>query len=816
MKQWVDKQILEKPAPFSNGKALLLRINRCAVKFYDIPATYDAEIEELEHQTRLFRQGIITARELKAHRVPFGVYAQRSKDTYMIRIRCTGGGITPHQLRAVAELSSRYGADFIHFTTRQGLQIHDVVLENVVAVIRKLKEVGLSTRGGGGNTVRNIMVSWDAGISPKEVFDVTPYAVSLTSRLIAEPDSWLLPRKFKISFSNSDDDNANACLNDLGFVARIQDGIRGFKVYVSGGLGLKPQVAEPLHDFISADQVYVVAESVKRVFSRYGSRKNKHAARLRFLRNRLGREEFEALYHQELQWLEHQQVEPLEIKEMDNRSKSGITLKAIEENCSEFATWKKRYVTRQKQPNLYAARIPLFLGNLKNEHAVALADFLSNFGDNVMRCTMDQNLSVRNIPEIYLGNLFQVATAVSDLSGEPRFVGNWTACTGADTCTLGICLSQGALRELRNRLKPLKEHLDDLADIKLHTSGCPNTCGMHACADLGFYGRSARNNNVMYPEYHIVAGAVAGDTQARLARKIDRISARNLPDFVVKFLDTYRRKKPYFTSFAAYIDDCGAEDIRAICNRYRDIPDIKEDKTYYIDWGAAEEFSLVGMGMGECSAGLFDLIEVDRDMIRKKRRELESLTDLEPLATALYQITLAASRMLLITRGVEVRSDQTIFDAFDRHFIRTGLVDVRFRKVLQAAENPNGQALVHLKPLVYELAQSMEELYQSMDDALQFPEQKKMETILEPPIQALTGEHKTVELFRDYRGVACPMNFVKVKLDLAAMAVGQILTVLLDDGEPIENVPGSVAEEGHEIVEQKKTGDHWTLRIRKA
>ncbi len=251
--------------------------------YYDIPVTLWDEVDELESFVQRHLDGRLDAASLKARRVPFGCYEQRQNGAYMLRIRCPGGALTPTQLRTIATLSNRYGAGHIHVTTRQEFQIHDLKLEDVVPVMRQLMDGGLATRGGGGNTVRNIILSPDAGVSPDEAFDPSPYTFALTSFLIAQPNSWALPRKFKIAFSNSAKDSAYAQFNDLGFVATVQDGVLGFRVYVAGGMGTKPEVGHLLHEFIPADDVYLVAEATKRVFDKHGNRKNKNAARLRFL-----------------------------------------------------------------------------------------------------------------------------------------------------------------------------------------------------------------------------------------------------------------------------------------------------------------------------------------------------------------------------------------------------------------------------------------------------------------------------------------------------------------------------------------------------
>ena len=224
--------------------------------FYKVPLTLPREIDELENLIAQFKGGQLEFNALKAHRDPFGVYEQRQADTYMIRIRCPGGAITPSQLVSLSDLSDQYAADFIHITTRQEMQFHQVKLDDVIPLIRDLYKVGLSTRGGGGNTIRNIMASTESGISKDEVFNVQPYAHALTTRLISEPSSWVLPRKFKISFSASKRDTANATIHDLGFVATEAEGKKGFKVYMAGGMGNKPQVGHLVHEFIETTESF--------------------------------------------------------------------------------------------------------------------------------------------------------------------------------------------------------------------------------------------------------------------------------------------------------------------------------------------------------------------------------------------------------------------------------------------------------------------------------------------------------------------------------------------------------------------------------
>ena len=779
------------------------------MRFYEIPPSYDAEIDELENLIKRYRQGALEATKFKAYRVPFGIYEQRTADTYMVRIRCAGGGVTPRQLKAVALLSERYGARTIHVTTRQELQLHDVILETVPTILRELRKADLATRGGGGNTVRNIMASWDAGIAADEVFDVTPYAVSLTGMLIAEPDSWTLPRKYKIAFSNSPADNAHAAFNDLGFLAAKQNGEEGFKVYVAGGMGSKPQTGHVLHEFIPALHIYRVAEAVKKVFDRHGNRKNKHAARLRFLWNKLGEEKFRELYAAEYRLLETAPLPAL--KEIRNESLVSPE-KTVGETSAVFSLWKERFVTPQKQAGLFSVLVPVLLGNISCRQAVALAETLEGLGENVLRCTMEQNLSLRNIPAAALGQIYGVLTDIAELAAGPRFYSTSIACTGASTCKLGICLPRGALTAITRKLMNGKLNLDAAGGLRLNISGCPNSCGAHMTADLGFYGQVGRKGQRMFPSYAVVAGARVGGDTPRLASRLGDVSARDLPDFVAALLALYIRKKDRYPNFTAYIDGDGKRDIKKLCGKYADIPDFADDKNYYFDWGAEEIFSLVGKGVGECSAGLFDLIDLDLKAVKKSREELKKLTDPAGAGEILYRITLAAARMLLITRGIEARSDQEVFDTFVQYFVEDNLVDRRFLPLLEIAKQGDRAQLATRKEDILALAQAVERLYEGMDDSLKF-QAEKAAVPPQPAGAASAGTDQAAHTFKDLRGIACPMNFVKTKLELASMQPGQMLRIFLDDGEPIDNVPRSVAEEGHRVAELIKVGDYWSVLI---
>jgi len=220
-----------------------------------------------------------------------------------------------------------------------------------------------------------------------------------------------------------------------------------------------------------------------------------------------------------------------------------------------------------------------------------------------------------------------------------------------------------------------------------------------------------------------VAGAEIGAGKGRLARQIDRVSARDLPEFVEEVLKLWLTKKDSYASFAAYIDGEGTQDVKLIADRFRKIPEYSVDKSYYFDWGAKESFSLVGRGLGECSAGLFDLIEVDLNAARDLREQFRAGESQG--ADTLYAITLRSARALLITRGIEAPSDSAVFENFRKHFIQAGLIGERYAPVIAAAQAKNADGLLPLEDEVFSLLEAVEALYRSMDNSLRFAAEVK-------------------------------------------------------------------------------------------
>jgi len=780
---------------------------------YKLPTTLTGDIAYFGTLIDDFKLGKIEPVKFKGTRVPMGIYEQRKDGTYMVRVRCTGGFISPEQLKQVALTAESHKSSLLHITTRQEIQIHHISIDQVKTILPELQTVELSSKGGGGNTVRNFLVDVNSGISTSEVFDVLPYAVDLTTRLIAEPDSFTLPRKLKIAFSTSQANADFALINDLGFVATIKDGKRGFKVYLGGSVASNPTLGWELFDFAPEAELFNIAIAAKQFFNQHGNRKNKHKARIRYIFFKEGIEKTKELffnYYNEIKANANTVYSP---NKLVFEYKTPV-FAAIQNNSSEFESWTKKAVSAQKQTGLFSIIIPFENGNTDSDTLLKIAEFADAFGNDVLRFTPRQQLQLRNIPEAYLPNVYQLLVQLNINTTLPWVANNVVSCTGADTCRLGICLPKGAATALRKQLgkSPLK--LDELNGLQINISGCPNSCAQQIWSDIGFQGRVGRNER-MYAAYNVFVGADKG-AKPQLGEAIGAVSARDLPQFTEEILEGYLAVKNETGTFKQYLEADGKANIQALVERYKNVPSFAEDKNYYYDWGSEELFSVANKGPAECSAGLFDMIDVDLKFINEGIKQLETETDERNINLVLYDIIFSSSRMLLVTRGAEPKTVSESFSLFIDKFINDGLVSDAFTDLVKTAEATPGFNFATRKQEIFDLANAVKALYEGMDDSLQFKTQLAKPAQSNTDVTSIQEANVNAEVrVKDFRGVACPMNFVKTKIELSSLKSGDLLEIWLDDGQPIQNVPGSVRNEGHEVVSVVQDGIFWKVLIKK-
>lgn len=423
----------------------------------------------------------------------------------------------------------------------------------------------------------------------------------------------------------------------------------------------------------------------------------------------------------------------------------------------------------------------------------------------MLRTTQSQNLMLRWVHEKELPSLHRKLSDLGLAETPPPLLKNMVACAGASTCQLGICLSRALARAIVRALNRDGLNLSALGELRIYINGCPNACGRHPIADIALHGAARRVGGHLAPFYVIQLGGRLGEEETRLAEGKATIPARNVPAFLKEFLSEYQ-SSPELPNFERFLEARGRELANRLADRYRHMPSFDEDKNYYFDWDAEEIFSLAGRGPGECSAGVFDLIEVD---LRSSREALER--------GELYSASVLASRALLITQGQEAKADAPALHLFTNYFIDQRLIKEEFRalvdEALRCAELPNPERAFKGEPkLVEELLQAVRRFYETMDDSLRFRPVGVEQSHASPPPPS--DDELKVDYTADFRGVARPLNYVKTKLQLARMSTGQILSVLLDE-EGARNVPASAEQDGHKVLQVKKLPDHRRVIIQK-
>ncbi len=567
------------------------------------------EIEYFGQQVKRYDAGQIAPEDFQRYRLENGVYGIRgTTELHMIRVKIPLGFLNSDQMEAMADAAEKYTpAKLGHVTTRQDIQFHNIKRPEVSKFLEIIGKTDLTTREACGNTIRNVTACPYAGISPTELFDVTPYAKVVVDFFLRNPLNQNMPRKFKIAFEGCPEDHARTPIHDLGIVAAIREENgkkeRGFKMYVGGGLGTSCHSAKLLEPFTPVEHLLPTAEAIIRVYDRLGERKDRNRARIKFLVNKLGMEEFRKIVLAErVAVLVTRPVHAIRTFDIqDEKPPTGLGPFSREmEGNKEFAHWKLTNVFEQKQKGYYAAHVRCPLGDLTVEQFRALAKIARTHCGGRLMTTIAQNMLLRWVPEQALGSLYKELTkAGMAFAGAERFI-DITRCPGADTCNIAVTKSRGLAAAIGELFSNGLKEVGDLGETFIKISGCPNSCGQHHIATLGFYGGSKNVNGHPVPHYQMLIGGTTREGEALFGKPVMRLPARRVPEAVAKVVKIYRDQRRENETLATYLLRIGAETLQKELDEFTQLPPIEQAPELYRDWTDESEFKLK-VGKGECA-----------------------------------------------------------------------------------------------------------------------------------------------------------------------------------------------------------------------
>ena len=632
----------------------------------------EKEIIELEKKIHQYQKGKIDGDKFRSLRLARGVYGQRQPGVQMVRIKLPYGKVTSNQLERICDVADEYSTGRLHITTRQDIQIHYVDLERTPELWAQLERDNATLREACGNTVRNVTASETAGIDKNEPFDVSPYAHALFQYFLRNPISQEMGRKFKVSFSASDADSGLSYMHDLGFIAKIQNGERGFKVMLAGGLGSQPRHADELYSFLLADKIIPLMESVIRIFDRYGERKGRAKARLKFLLKKTGLEDFRALLDAEQLAIPHQSY-PIDFKSYPNpklANFSNVFIKTIKDE--NYESWKLTNVVQQKQEGYVAIVIKVLLGDFYTDKARELAKLVREHAAGEIRLSLRQNILIPYVKKELLPFFYIQLKKLDFVQVGYNRASDITACPGTDTCNLGIASSTGIAKELERMIKVEYPQFISNPDVVIKISGCMNSCGQHSMANIGFQGMSIRTKDkLVAPALQVLlGGGNFGDGNGKFADKVVKIPSKRGPQALRLILDDFIANGKG-ESFAAYYAEKGERYFYDFLKPLSNVENlIAED---FIDWGNAEKYKKE-IGIGECAGVIVDLVATLFFESQEKIGNAEEALQQGQWAGSIYyayQSMVNSAKALLTAEKTKTNTHAGIIKDFDKLFVET-------------------------------------------------------------------------------------------------------------------------------------------------
>ncbi len=609
------------PAPLPEG--------RTRASFAD-PGGIDAFVAALHR----FERREIDAEQWRAQRVVRGAYSQRQDGVHMLRVKLPQGLVSADQLRALADVASRFSRSFGHVTTRQSFQLHFVRPADLEPALRRLAEAGITSAGAGGNAVRNVVTCPLAGVSTDEVFDPTPYAEAMTRHFLDHPLASSLPRKFKIAFEGCAGDHVGTAIQDLGLRAAIRgegpEKRRGFSVTVAGGTASACTSGAPLFEFLPAADVLALAEALVRVFHARGDRKNKQRNRLKFLVRDLGFAPFRALVDEALGGIRaegaprlpfdperppveeaprHVRPAPPSPAEIAARVAAApprgpglppTVAPDLAPSRAALELFRRTNVSAQRQPGSSIVTVALPQGDVTAAQLEVLAELSLAYGDGTVRFASTGRVHLRWVAEADVPALHARLAAGALARDGAGSAADVVACPGAEACRLAVTRTRSVARLAAERVRTQLGAAALATPLSVHVSGCPNGCSQHHVAAIGLQGSARRLGSRAVPQYFVLLGGGTTAGGARFGKLAAKVPARRIPEAIERLVGLYLEAREPGEDAGAFFarEHARATDLLAPLEELR-LEDARE--TDFIEPGASEPFQ-PSTQEGECAA----------------------------------------------------------------------------------------------------------------------------------------------------------------------------------------------------------------------
>ena len=596
-----------------------LRPSKSASKKPKVDWSRREEADNFAHTVKLYRQGKIDHDNFRRFRLQHGAYGTRMTDDYaMVRIKIPAGQIYPYQLEKIAQLSEMYSIGSAHVSTRENIQLHWVVLEDVSEIMHGLADVGLTSREACGNTVRNVMCSPLSGVCIDEEFDATPYAIATAKFLLRNPLNQALPRKFKFNFSCCENHGMTR-IADVGLIPQIREldgkNQRGFKIFLGGGLGNKSFVGHQLEDFTAEEDLLYTSIAALQIFDRMGNRKNMARNRMRYLVDEMGWDKFQNLVLKQRTIVRATQsvIVRLNINQKPNEIKRPISVSNENGSVSDgYARWLKSTTYKQKQDGYRAVFVTLESGDLTANQLRAMAEITKDFSaEGFARNGFSQDIILRYVHESDLPKFYSRLLEAGLANSGSLTMASPVGCSGTSSCNLALTNSHRLAKEIQRKFLELKlDEDDDLRDATIKISGCPNSCGQHEIATIGFFGGGARVGKDMYPNYSMSLGG-RFDDKAMLGVTCLRVPVKCTIPVILKIIELFKKNKQPHDTLSRWVDRIvhGNEsseiksvgDMKKILSPLVIPPSKDDDPDFYSDYGSDTNYHTI-TGKGECAA----------------------------------------------------------------------------------------------------------------------------------------------------------------------------------------------------------------------